>query len=390
MRNVILLGLVSLFSDVSSEMVYPLIPLYLISAFGATPVLVGIIEGIAESIASLLKVYSGYISDKYKRKKILAFGGYSTGIIYKIALLIASSWTGILFARVIDRIGKGIRTAPRDVLVCESADKNKMGKAFGIHKALDMAGSALGIFIAFLLLSNANENFDYKILFGISIIPGVIGLVILLLVKEKKGHRKINREPFWKNARTLNGNLKLYLAVTFIFTLGNSSNVFLILRAKSMGLTDANVILLYFIYNLSAALFCVPLGNMSDKFGRKKILVLGYITFAFVYFGFAVVSNSTVLVVLFIMYGLYTAMTAGVERALISEISPVPLRGTMLGLQATIVGIALLPASVIAGLLWNAFGAEAPFIFDAGLSMLAALLLIIFMNRKDKQSLKDA
>lgn len=191
MRNIILLGLVSFFSDISSEMVYPLIPLYLTAVFGATPALVGIVEGIAESIASLLKVYSGYISDKYKRKKVLAFGGYSTGIFYKIALLLATSWTGILLARVIDRIGKGIRTAPRDVLVCESADHDKMGKAFGIHKALDMAGAALGILIAYLLLSNSSGGFDYQTLFILAIIPAILGLMMLLFVKEKKNTRRL-------------------------------------------------------------------------------------------------------------------------------------------------------------------------------------------------------
>ena len=171
MANVIFLGLVSFFADISAEMVYPIIPLYLTSVFGATPAIVGLIEGIAESAASLLKVFSGYFTDKYKRKKSIAFIGYATGLIYKVALVFADSWGGILGARVIDRTGKGIRTAPRDVMVSESAHNEQSGTAFGIHKALDMAGSALGILIAYLLLKSSNGNFQYKQIFLISMIP---------------------------------------------------------------------------------------------------------------------------------------------------------------------------------------------------------------------------
>lgn len=184
-RNIIILGLVSCFADISSEMVYPLIPLYLTAAFGATPALVGIIEGIAESVASLLKVFSGYISDRFQHKKAIAFSGYATGVIYKIALLFAGSWTGILVARVIDRFGKGVRTAPRDVMVSESADKNSMGKAFGIHKMLDMAGSAIGILLAFLLMKNIGEN-GYKTIFALSVIPIGIALFLFFFIHEKK------------------------------------------------------------------------------------------------------------------------------------------------------------------------------------------------------------
>ena len=206
MLNVVFLGLVSFFADISSEMVYPIIPLYLTSVFGATPIIIGVIEGIAESIASLLKVYSGYITDKYKKKKRIAFFGYSTGLIYKLVLIVASTWTGILGARIIDRIGKGIRTAPRDVMVSESADKNKMGTAFGIHKALDMAGSAIGILLAFLLLSNANGDFNYKKLFLFSAIPALFSLLMFVFIKEKKdGHKIKEREPFWKNIKQLDG-----------------------------------------------------------------------------------------------------------------------------------------------------------------------------------------
>lgn len=306
MWNIIILGLVSFFSDISAEMVYPIIPLYLTSAFGATPALIGFIEGIAESLSSLLKVFSGYITDKWGKKKPIAFVGYATGVVYKVALIFAGSWGGVLGARVIDRVGKGIRTAPRDVMVCESADENHMGKAFGIHKALDMAGSAIGIFISFLLLKSAGENMAYKELFAISIIPAILGLLMFFFIKEKRTHcAVINREPFWQNMKKLDGQLKLYLAVAFLFTLGNSSNAFLLLRAKSVGFDDASVILLYFIFNLTASIFSIPLGRLSDRIGRKKLLVTGYIVFSAVYLGFAFASSQTAIILAFLLYGLY-------------------------------------------------------------------------------------
>jgi len=402
MLNIFFLGLISFFTDLSTEMVYPLIPLYLVGAFGATHVLVGIIEGIAESLASLLKVYSGYLTDRFQKKKALAFSGYAAGLVYKFALIFASSWIGILGARVLDRLGKGIRTAPRDVLVSESADKENMGKAFGLHKALDMFGAGLGILIIYLLINNSGGDYDYKRLFLLSAIPAVLGLVMFIFVKEKKqrcpisknstteytefhGERKISLQkpkqiPFWKNINKIDNQLKLYLLVVFIFTLGNSSKAFLILKASDAGYNEVNVILLFLIYHVIAAILSVPMGKLSDKIGRKNLLVPGYIIFALCYFGFAFAQTQIAMIAVFSLYGIYTAMITGVERAFVAEIAPSELKGTMLGLHSTVAGVALLPASIIAGLLWTNFGSSVPFIFGASLSILAAILLMVFMK----------
>lgn len=387
MLNIILLGLISFFTDVSTEMVYPLIPLYLTATFGATPALIGLIEGIAESISSLLKVFSGYVTDRFQHKRRLALLGYSTSMFYKLALLLAGSWIGILTARVIDRIGKGIRTAPRDVLVSESSDQNHLGHAFGIHKALDMAGAALGILIAYFLvqsqLTEGGQMIDYRRLFLVSIGPALIGLALFAFVREKKVHQPVQgREPLWKGFSKLDHQLRLYLLVTVIFTLGNSSNAFLLLRAKSVGFDDAQVILLYFLYHVTASLLAIPIGRQSDRIGRKRILIAGYFVFATVYLGFALALGEKTLIAVFVLYGVFTALTAGVERAYIAEIAPAALKGTMLGLQATLQGLALFPASLIAGLLWNAFGPVAPFTVGASLSIAAALILLVWMRGK--------
>ncbi len=382
LKNIVFLGLVSCFADISSEMVYPIIPLYLTVVLGATPALVGVIEGIAESIASLLKVFSGYVSDRFQKKKAIAFSGYATGVLYKLALIFAGSWVGILTARVIDRFGKGIRTAPRDVMVAESADKASMGKSFGVHKMLDMAGSAFGILLSFILLTTMGEG-SYKTIFIISVIPILIALFMFVFIKEPKGKRTIvEREHFWKNIKNLDGQLKLYLAVTFLFTLGNSSNSFLLLRAYDVGFSSSTAILLYFIYNITASSLAIPCGKLSDRIGRKIVLVAGYIIFSLVYFGFAVCSNKIFMILIFIIYGIYTAMTAGVERAFISEIAPKELKGTMLGLHSTLAGLALLPASVIAGLLWDGIGAFAPFVYGGVMSLLAAIILFKGLQKK--------
>lgn len=385
MLNIIFLGLVSFFADISSEMVYPIIPLYLTAAFGATPLLVGFIEGIAESLASLLKVYSGYLTDKYQKKKPVAFIGYATGLIYKIALLVSTSWTGILISRIIDRIGKGIRTSPRDVMVSESAKETNRGQAFGIHKALDMLGSAIGIILSYFILLRFKDNTSsYKLIFIISIIPAVIALLMFLFIKEKNtAYPQKERTGFLNQFKNLDQKLKMYLLISMIFTLGNSSNSFLLLRANTAGFDATSVILLYFIYNVTASLLAIPFGRMSDRFGRKNILVTGYIIFAVVYFSFGIADTKMGFMLLFMLYGIYTATTAGVERALITDIAPADLKGTMLGLQQTIVGISLFFASIIFGFLWNNFGSFIPFAFGATLSLISAILLMITFRKRD-------
>ncbi|MEQ8236674.1 MAG: MFS transporter [Syntrophomonadaceae bacterium] len=375
--NIVLLGLVSMFVDMSSEMVYPLIPLYLTSVLGATPAILGVIEGIAESLASLLKVFSGYIADQYRNKKQLTLWGYSAAVVYKVILLIAGSWSGVLAARVIDRIGKGIRTAPRDALIAESCQAENLGGSFGLHKMLDMLGSALGILIAYFLV--VSNFFSFRGVFIVSIIPAVLGVMVLLLVREKKdggsNHTKIDF-----NFRQLDWRFKAFLAIACIFTLGNSSNAFLLLKAQTAGYNAQTVILLYFAYNLVASILAWPSGKLSDRIGRRALLVAGYTLFGLVYIGFALSTSSAAFLLLFIVYGAYTAFTSGVERALITELAPPNLKGTLLGMHATLVGIALLPASILAGVLWDVFGAAAPFWFGGGLGLLAAAAISIVLR----------
>lgn len=377
MFNIIVLGLVSLLTDISSEMVYPLLPIFLTTALGASPAVVGVIEGIAESLASLLKVFSGYFGDKTKKKKELAIAGYSSSLLGKLVLIAAGSWAMVLVSRVIDRLGKGIRTAPRDALIADSAKSNARGHAFGLHRAMDTIGAVIGVVIAYLLISSNTTNFTR--IFWFSMIPACLGVAALFMIRKPRD-LKASGKRFSLSFSQLDTRLKAFLILAFIFNLGNSSNQFLLLRASKLGVSTPVVLLLYLAYNLSYAIVSYPASSLSDKVGRRRVLVIGYILYAAVYFGFALVTHTNTLWYLFIVYGLYIAFTEGVEKALLVDLAPDNLRGTVLGLHASLVGIALLPASFIAGFLWDIFGAPAPFYFGAGMGLLAALGLLYILR----------
>ncbi len=377
--NIVLIGLVSLFVDMSTEMVYPLVPLFLTATLGASPAIVGIIEGIAESIASLLKVFSGYIGDVHHNKKRLTFIGYSASVLYKVFLLLAFSWPGVLLARVIDRTGKGIRTAPRDALVAQSSDGKKLGGAFGLHKMLDMAGSSLGALFAYFFVATS-IGFHKAFLF--SIIPAIIGILVIFLVREDKDSGKTPEKLKLKGLK-LDGKLKMYLAVIFIFCLGNSSNTFLLLKAQNQGFSASQVMLLYLLFNVSTSILAIPSGKWSDKFGRSRILVPGYLIYGLVYLGFAFLSAKPAILILFIAYGAYTAFISGAERAFIAENAPSGLKGTVLGIYGMVQGVGLLLSSIIAGFLWDKINSGAPFLFGGILGIISAILIEVTLGRNN-------
>ncbi|OPY59020.1 MAG: Multidrug resistance protein MdtH [Pelotomaculum sp. PtaU1.Bin035] len=369
--NIVLLGLVSMFVDMSTEMVYPLVPLFLTATLGASPAIVGVIEGIAESIASLLKVFSGYIGDVYHNKKRLAFAGYSASVLYKILLILSTAWLGVLVARVIDRTGKGIRTAPRDALVAQSSEQKKLGGSFGLHKMLDMAGSSLGVVFAYVFIA---ISFGFHKAFLFSIIPAVIGILIIFAVKEDKSF-KAPCEKLWLKGLKLDGRLKSYLAVIFVFCLGNSSNTFLLLKAQERGFSASQVILLYLVFNIAASVLAIPSGKLSDRFGRSKILVPGYLIYGLVYLGFALLSSKPAILMLFIAYGAYNAFISGAERAFVAENAPSGLKGTVLGIYGMLQGAGLLLSSIIAGLMWANINSDAPFLFGGILGIASAVAI---------------
>lgn len=379
-RSVWLIGLISLLNDTASEMLYPLLPLYLTTVLMAGPRALGLIEGVADATSSLMKLVSGVVVDKTRRIKPWLFFGYGLAGISRPLILLATSWVGVLFIRFADRLGKGLRSSPRDVLLADTVPSQNHGLAFGLHRALDNAGAVLGPLLAFAFLS---AGFSVEDLFLLAIVPAAICLLLVQMLKEPPVlQNAIPQSAFSWRFKKLPLRLKRFLVVVGLFSLGNSSNIFLLYRAKEMGIADAYVPLLWAIVSLIAALFCTPFAALSDRIGRYPMLLLGYGAFSVVYLVLGLLNEGPIgLALVFMLYGFFIAATEGVEKAMVADLSPIERRGTAFGWFNMIVGIFLLPSSVVFGAIYQSVSPAAAFSFSAGCAALATILLWWWFGR---------
>ena len=383
-RNVIILGLVSLCNDASSEMIYPLLPLFLTISLGATTEMLGLIEGIAETTAALLKLFSGWLSDRLGQRKWLAGMGYALSAVTRPFIALPTAGWHVLAVRFGDRVGKGIRTAPRDALIADSTDPAHRGRAYGFHRAMDHAGAVIGPLLAMAVLAFSTDN--YRLVFWLAVIPAAIGVAILSLGVREIKPEGASQTPSFRLA-LFDRNFRTYLFVLFLFTLGNSSDVFLLLRAKEIGVTAALIPLLWAFFHMVKTLFSTMGGTLSDHLGRKRIITLGWLLYALVYLGFGLADQSWHIWVLFAAYGLFFALTEGAEKALVADLVRMELRGTAFGIYNLAIGIGALPASVIMGVVWHRLSPMTAFTFGAVMALLAALLLSRVSIPRNKEAL---
>ena len=375
--NVWITGLISLFTDISSEMIVPVLPLFMVNVLGVAATSVGMIEGLAESTASILKVFSGYISDKIGKRKPLMVFGYGLANVIKPFFALTNTWEQVMVIRFADRFGKGVRGAPRDALIADSVPQQFRGKAFGIQRAMDAFGAAVGPLLAWMVLGLTGNN--YRAVFWWSAVPGALAIAALLFgLKEKPSVRKADAKPPRLDIRSFGRRFMLFSIGSTIFALGNSSDAFLILRAQNLGMAAAVIPLAYFMFKIVTTVTSMPLGIVSDRIGRRPVLVGGYVTFAIIYLGFARATAGYQVWLLFAVYGLYLAATDGVLRAYVADIVPSSGRATAIGTINALTGIATLPASVAAGYLWQHVGPAAPFYLGGALAAVSALWLVLF------------
>lgn len=389
-RNVFITGLVSFFMDVSSEMIYPLVPLFLSNVLGVNKSVIGFIEGIAESTASLLKTFSGWLSDRLHNRKWLMVAGYGISTLSRPIVAVATGWNQVMGSRFMDRFGKGIRTAPRDAIIAESTNSAYLGRAFSLHRSLDTMGAVVGPAMAFFLLRILSNN--YRKVFWLSIIPGVIAvLLIIFFIKEKKKESKKiaiggQKEILKAGRKGLFGwRFKFFILIATLFAIGNSSDVFLILRAQQIGIPTVMIPMVYLLFNLVYSLSAIPAGVIADRFGRKRVILLGFILFAVIYYSFGIVRDATTIWFLFGFYGIFMGLTEGIQKAFLATIIPKDIKATAFGIYNTAVGMAMFPASFIGGWLWDNISPSATFYYGSVTAGLTAFLFVLFIviNRRD-------
>jgi len=375
-RNVFVLSLVSLCTDISSEMIYPLVPLFLTGVLGASATIVGVIEGLAEAIANLLKLVSGRVTDRSGRWRGWVFAGYGLSALAKPLLALATIWPLVLIARVVDRIGKGARGAPRDALIAASSDPTARGRAFGFHRGMDTAGAVVGPLAGLALLAGSGQNF--RLVFLVAFVPAVLGVILIGRAREPARPSGASTSPRAVFAyRAAPPGYRAFLVVGLLFALGNSSDTFLILRAHGLGLGTIATVLAYAVYNLVYAAVGWPAGAVSDRLGRRPLLVAGFLLFALVYGGMGLATGSGVVWPLLAVYGLYMALTEGVSKAYITDLVPAEQRGGALGLYAAATGGMALISSLLAGLLWDHVAPSAPFYLGGFTALIAAGTLVL-------------
>ena len=378
-KPVKILSYVSLFTDIASEMLYPIIPIFLTSILGASMSVVGAIEGAASIIAGVLKGFVGNLSDKIGKRALFVKIGYTLSAIAKPLPGLFPHISAVVISRTSDRVGKGIRTAPRDALLGSYTDKNTTGAIFGFHRALDSVGAAVGPLLAIGLLYYFNNN--YKLIFLIAFVPSLIAVSLTLFVKDNFINTTVKSDKrysvFWKTASS---KYKMLLLIVTLFSLVNSSDVFLILKTKVISDSATMAILGYVFYNIVYAGFSYPLGKLSDKYGKKKIYSGGLLIFSLVYLGFATLENIYIIWALFALYGLYAAATEGVVKAWVTDLIPDEFRGSAIGLLTMFSSLAIMLGSFLAGVLWDQFGAEVPFLISSVVSFV--IVIVIMLSKK--------
>lgn len=391
-RNVYTIGFISLLNDASSEIIYPLLPIFLSSVLGASASAIGVIEGAAESISSLLKLFAGYFSDRRGKRKGLVVFGYALANVARPLLAFASNWYQVLAIRLTDRVGKGIRTAPRDAMIADTVAVEYRGLAFGFHRAMDHSGAVIGPLVGYFLVywfaadRNAPSAHDFSKIFLWASVPAVAAILVAGFFLKESANKPATLDGIrprlsWSG---FDGNFKRFLLVVALFTLSNSSDAFLLLRARDAGVMVVAIPLLWAAHHASKVLSSLWGGDLSDRLGRKSLIVSGWLLYAAVYAGFAFVSNSIVVWILFLIYGVYFGLVEGAEKALVADLVRPEQRGTAYGLYNLAFSITVFPASILMGQVWDWKGPGAAFLMSAVLGTSAAVLLLLLVRTKGR------